>query len=252
MTHPPAKTRVSLFPRCGTGGFAFKKRRDGKPFRSYFKKRRKKERNFLIFFNLGRRKQLPQNEKCDILYKQLDWRPYGQAVKLKWWRPYGQAVKTTPSHGVNSGSSPDKVTTMPPNRVAFFVGDLIGKGDEPEGFARGHSPKLSERSPLAEYRRYPMPTNVTLWGGVFRWWPYREDDVKFLKKYKKNWASPRYTVRQRTYVQAQSLYNLSVIILLYAKNNTVSIINNKIFEKIIMEKVLVFLNTIKARGSTAN
>ena len=25
-------------------------------------------------------------------------------------RPYGQAVKTTPSHGVNSGSSPDKVT----------------------------------------------------------------------------------------------------------------------------------------------
>ena len=27
-------------------------------------------------------------------------------------RPYGQAVKTTPSHGVNSGSSPDKVTIL--------------------------------------------------------------------------------------------------------------------------------------------
>ena len=50
----------------------------------------------------------------------------------------------------------------------FFRGDLIGKGDEPEGFARGHSPKLSERSPLAEYRRYPTPANVTLWGGFFR------------------------------------------------------------------------------------
>ena len=28
---------------------------------------------------------------------------------LKEW-PHGQAVKTTPSHGVNSGSIPDKVT----------------------------------------------------------------------------------------------------------------------------------------------
>ena len=39
---------------------------------------------------------------------------------------YRLAVRTAPSHGANSGSSPDKVTTMPPNRVAFFVVSLSG------------------------------------------------------------------------------------------------------------------------------
>lgn len=52
------------------------------------------------FFYNRTQKQLIFRKKCDILHKQITK------------RPYGQAVKTTPSHGVNSGSSPDKVTIL--------------------------------------------------------------------------------------------------------------------------------------------
>ena len=55
-----------------------------------------------------------------------------KVVFAKW--PYRLAVRTAPSHGANSGSSPDKVTNEShPFRAAFFVGELIGKDEERDG-----------------------------------------------------------------------------------------------------------------------
>ena len=45
-------------------------------------------------------------------------------------RLYRLAVRTAPSHGANSGSSPDKVTTNATLGGGFFRGDLIGKDEE--------------------------------------------------------------------------------------------------------------------------
>ena len=75
-------------------------------------------------FAIGLKKYLIFLKKCAILHKQ------------NLIRPYRLAVRTAPSHGANSGSSPDKVTTMPPQRVAFFVCGLIGKDEEYEGFGK--------------------------------------------------------------------------------------------------------------------
>ena len=72
-------------------------------------------------------------------------------------RPVGQAVKTPPFHGGNMGSSPVRVTSKKAHqlRCAFLLCPYEN-GEEPIGFARGAiATTLSERSPLAEYRRYP-------------------------------------------------------------------------------------------------
>ena len=47
-------------------------------------------------------------------------------ISTKRKRPYGQAVKTTPSHGVNPGSSPGKVTTSNLNRTPQLEGERFG------------------------------------------------------------------------------------------------------------------------------
>ena len=72
------------------------------------------------------KKQLIFQEKYAILHKRI--------VN----RPYGQAVKTTPSHGVNSGSSPDKVTKKKkqPKWLFFFL-LIFSRLGEREGFVRG-------------------------------------------------------------------------------------------------------------------
>ena len=77
-------------------------------------------------------------------------------------RPYRLAVRTAPSHGANSGSSPDKVTTTATQQGGFFRGDLIGK-DEEFGI-RARVPKGAQtrrnRGPV-EYIRSPILSEPT-------------------------------------------------------------------------------------------
>ena len=59
-------------------------------------------------------KQLIFQKKCAILHKQ------------NLIRPYRLAVRTAPSHGANSGSSPDKVTSNNLNRTPQLEGGRFG------------------------------------------------------------------------------------------------------------------------------
>ena len=50
-----------------------------------------------------------------------------------------------------------RVTTMPPFMGGIFVGNLIGKNEEHDGFARALTKLCREFSP-ARNGRYPIPT----------------------------------------------------------------------------------------------
>ena len=87
-------------------------------------------------------------------------------TKAKKMRPYRLAVRTAPSHGANSGSSPDKVTKKKKTAlvaVFFFLANLfkIRRARRVRARSNKIATTLSERSPLAEHRRYPYEPQKT-------------------------------------------------------------------------------------------
>ena len=68
-------------------------------------------------------------------------------------RPYRLAVRTAPSHGANSGSSPDKVTSKILKRTQFALGFLLfgapyGNGEEHVGSREAIYRRRSPRVPF--------------------------------------------------------------------------------------------------------
>lgn len=135
-TAPTCLRRVSLFSECGTGGFFL--RYHGEILKKFY----------FFYFLTAKTVALPRK----MCYTTI-------AIER---RPYGQAVKTTPSHGVNPGSSPGKVTKKILNRKLFGLGFFLFIATERKTPKKSALLAAERFSLLSSYGFYPHARTLNI------------------------------------------------------------------------------------------